>query len=213
MRSRRRIVGAALLGAALLMSAGGGSTPAADPKPDTAKAEKAVKAELKKLKGDYAQVTLIKYAPLRRALPGHVFFGVLYKQFPAGRMPPRGLKPSNVFAYGPEGKVHVFTEPRKVIQFLKDRLVAGTDDDRVKDAARSWLRLTQEFKQDGFYEFDIQDEKTKVAKTKGGKIVIAQSVVVKGGKGMISARVSFNKKGKLTDANQDSKVNPGSRPR
>jgi hypothetical protein len=218
MRSGRTTVGAALLGAALLLNAGGGRTaPADDPKPkdkpETAKAEKAVKAELEKLKGSYGTLTRIKSAALARAMPGHVFFGVLYKQFPVGRMPPMGLKPSNLFVYGPEGKVHIITDNKKLTQFFKDRVVAGTDDDRIKDATRAWLRAAEELVQDGFYRFQIQDDDTKVAKTKGGKIAIGKSVAMKGGSGFISARLSFNAKGKLTNVSQDTKVNRGPRPR
>ena len=70
---------------------------------EIAKAEKAAKERLSRLKGDAGMLQLIQDEPLGRALPRWAFFSVLFRQYPVARPAPPGLKPSNVFAVSPGG--------------------------------------------------------------------------------------------------------------
>src|SRR5262249_51023607 len=89
---------------------------------------------------------------------------------------------------------------------------AAKTDDQLKDAARAWVSLAQQFHQDGFYTFVLADEATKVSKSKMGKLATAKVKVMKGGNGVIDARLFFTEAGKFTNVSQDDKVTPGPRP-
>jgi hypothetical protein len=220
MRSTHTTLRAALLGAALL--AAGALTAAPGPAPgpakakltadEWAKAEKAVKARLEELKARFHQVTPVKDASLEKALPDYAFFAVLFRQYPIPVGTPAGLKASNVFAWGRDGKLQVFTDSAQLEKFFKEKLAAATTDDQLKDDARAWLALAQQFRQDGFYKFVLMDKATAVRKTATGKSVSAEVVVMAGGNGQLDARLDFNAAGKLTAVRETSKLRPGPRP-
>jgi hypothetical protein len=213
----RRTTGAVLLSAALLTGAGSISAGPAEEGPPRAglsgealaRAKKAVNDQLAKLKGSAARARLVRDEVLARTLPGHAFFAV---RFPAATVPPAGLTPSSVFAYSPERRVHVLTTMKQLERYFKDRLPPAREDERLKDAARAWLRVSQELYQDGFYKFVLRDEATKVLNRPGGsKIAHGRLAVMAGGTGMIDARLIFNVKGQLTGVSEDSKLTPGPR--
>jgi hypothetical protein len=205
----------ALLSAALLGCAVTAAPLPEQPKltpEEIAKAEKAAKEELAKLKGDAGMVQYIEDEPLGRALPRWAFFAVLFRQYPVARLAPPGLKSSNVFAVDPVGKVLVLTDARGLEKLFKAHLPPATTDDQLKDAARAWLRLTQQFRQDGFYKFKLMDDATKVAAAGAGKEVRSKVVVMAGGNGEIDATLSFDGTGKLARVVEGGKLRPGPRP-
>jgi hypothetical protein len=218
--STRHLCQAALLGAAVLIGSRGSHAQGSDTdKPaekggdgDLARAEKALKAHLKKIKAKDAEVNPVKYEAIQRSLPGHHFFGVLFRQHPVPRMPPKGFKPSNVCVVKPDGNLEFFTSARELEKFFKMRLPPAKTDAQYKDAVRSWLRVAQELYQDGFYKFTLMDEATSVIPIKAGKIVTGKVVVMAGGNGVLSARIIFNKAGKITKVSEDSKIVQGVRP-
>lgn len=205
----------ALLSAALLVAAG-----TAAPLPEQqqltpeeiAKAEGAAREQLAKLKGDAGTVQHIQDEPLGRALPRWAFFSVLFRQYPVARPAPPGLKPSNVFAVSPGGKALVLTDAGELEKLFKAHLPAAKADGQLKDAARAWLRLTQEFRQDGFYKFRLMDDATKVAPAGAGKEARGKVVVMAGGNGAIEATLSFDGAGKLARVAEGGKLRPGPRP-
>jgi hypothetical protein len=205
----------ALLGATLLAGA-----VAAAPRPEqkkltpeeVAKAEKAAREQLAKLKGDAGMLQHIQDEPLERALPRWAFFSVLFRQYPVARLAPPGLKSSNVFAVDPDGKVLVLTEAGELEKFFKANLPPAKADDQFKDAARAWLRLSQQFRQDGFYKFQLMDDATKVAPAGAGKEVRGKVVAMAGGNGAIEATLSFDADGKLARAVEGGQLRPGPRP-
>jgi hypothetical protein len=220
MRRLLPVCRAALLGAALLGWAAAARADDAEPPrgkftpAGLEKAEKAVKDELKKLKGPDAVVTYVKDDALRRSLPGYAFFGVRYRRFPVAQAHPPSLKASNVFVVW-EDKVEALTGMKDLESFLKVHLPPRTTEDQLKDSARAWLRVAEEFHQDGYYTFALEDEVTKVlpARKDGTRIAVGKSVVMKGGNGLMTARLVFNKPGKLTTVSEDSKIMQGVRPR
>ncbi len=205
----------ALLGSALLAGA-----VAAAPRPEqkkltpeeVAKAEKAAREQLVKLKGDAAMVQHIQDGPLERALPRWAFFAVLFRQYPVARLAPPGLKSSNVFAVDPDGKVQVLTDVRELEKFFKTNLPPAKADDQIKDAARAWLRLAQQFYQDGFYKFALMDDSTKLNPSQAGKAVSGKVVVMAGGNGKITASLNFAHTGRLLSARASAELRPGPRP-
>jgi len=179
---------------------------------EIAKAEETAREQLAKLKGDAGTLQHIQDEPLGRALPRWAFFSVLFRQYPVARPAPPGLKPSNVFAAGPGGQVLVLTDAGELEKFFKAHLPAAKTDDQLKDAARAWLRLTQQFRQDGFYKFTLMDDATKVAPAGAGKEARGKVVVMAGGNGAIDATLTFDGGGKLARVAEGGKLRPGPRP-
>jgi hypothetical protein len=215
---KARIVGTLVLSGALALAfvtAGAAPVPAEKGKQtdeDVKKAEKAVTEYLEKIKGkDAARVAHVKDEALEKTLPDHIFFAVLYPQYPVGRQPPEGLSASNVLAVDKDGKVKVIKDVKGLEELFKANVTAK-DEAKAKDAARAWLRLSQELVQDGFYKFKLMDDATKVKEEKGNKIASGTVVVMQGGSGMIEATLTFDEKGQLAKAVDDVKVKPGPRP-
>ncbi len=179
---------------------------------EIARAEKAARAKLHDLKGDAGMVQHIADGPLERALPRWAFFSVLFRQYPVARLTPPGLKASTVFAVGPDGKVQVLSDAKELERFFKAHLPAARTDDQIKDAARAWLRLAQQFHQDGFYKFALMDDSTKVRPGQEGKAVSGKVVAMAGGNGTIDATLNFAPTGKLLSAVESAKLRPGPRP-
>jgi hypothetical protein len=177
---------------------------------DIAKAEKLVKEEMARLKGENGAVTVVKDEPLARVFPRHVFITVFFRQFPVARQLPEGLSPSNIFVVAPDGKLAQVKDAKALQAFFKNNLSGLQSDDQLKDVARAWLRLTQEFHQDGFFKFVLMDDSTKVAGDKE-KTVTAKLVVMQGGNGEINATAEFED-GKLTKISDTAKIRSGPRP-
>jgi hypothetical protein len=87
----------------------------------------------------------------------------------------------------------------------------ATSAEQLKDAVRAWLMLSHHLCQDGFYTFALEEESIKVGKAPGGHTAAGQVVVKAGGKGTITATLTFNPAGKLTAVDQAVKLRPGPR--
>jgi hypothetical protein len=177
-----------------------------------ARAEKVARKKLEELKGSYGSVQFIRDASLEKVFPRHAFFFVLFRQYPVGRVPPAGLKVSNVFTVGADGKVQVLTDPRQLEKFFRAQLPAGTGDAQLKEETRAWLSLAQQFSQDGFYTFRLVEDSLKVTRVKGGKRGSGTVVAMKGGSGTLSATLTFNESGRLAEVSAITKLRPGPRP-
>jgi hypothetical protein len=173
-----------------------------------AKAEKAVKERLEKFKAVGAIVQYVKDDAVEKAFPNHYVFSVLFRQFPIARRTPEGLKPSNVFAVDGDGKVTVLTDAKELEKFSQKNLAAAKTEAQMKSVVRAWLRLAQQYHQDGFYEFKLMDDATKVDGKKASGTVVA----MKGGSGTLSATLTFNDAGKISKISEESKLRPGPRP-
>jgi hypothetical protein len=219
MGNAAKLIGGVLLGAAVLtwsgmMTAVAKPAKAKAPKVDVEKAETAVKERLAKLKGSYGTVSLLKKeTALERAFPGRAFFFVLFRQYPVGRVPPAGLKSANLFVYSADGKIQVITDTKGLEKLFKDHLPAAKTDARLKEAARAWLTLSQQLKQDGFFTFAWEDDSAKVGKGEDGKTASGKVTVMRGGSGTLGAKLTFNSSGKLKSVSEENKLRAGPRPR
>jgi len=180
---------------------------------DATKAEKTVKGQLDKYKAPAAPVKAVTSAALRRVLPEHQFFEVIFRQYPLAVAVPPPLKHSCLFAVGPDGKAKLLTDLKGVGEYVGGAIEAAKDDARIKDVARAWLRLAEVFHQDGFYTFQLVDEATKVKPDGTGKQVTARAVVMKGGNGELSAVLVFDAEGRLRSWEEKSKIQRGARPK
>jgi hypothetical protein len=183
--------------------------PSAD---DLKKAEKLVTDRLGELKADRGKVERITDEPVECAFPGHVFFSVLFVQFPIGRPIPEPLKASNIFAVSPEGKLKLLTDAKELETYFKDALEPVKTDKAAQEAALAWLRFSEQFAQDGFYTFKTVEEASKVEAVKEIRTASAKGTLTKGGNGDISVALTFDEKGKLSKVVEKIELKPGPRP-
>ena len=214
----KRLLGALSIALALCAVAIADDT---DPKPirkkpskeDIENATKAVHAYLKKIKVSNAKIEHIADDSAAQVLPEYVFFSVRFRQFPVAKKPPDALKASNVLVFGRDDQVHALTTSKELETFFKDKLPALKSKARVEEAALAWLRLSQEFIQDGFYRFQIEKDSTRVSLHKnGGWAATAKVVVMAGGNGTMLAKLSFDKTGRLDTIKEEIKIKRGPRP-
>jgi hypothetical protein len=208
-----------VFGAALVLWLSGRSAaapaPADKPGPsddDIAKAEKIVKDDLARLKGDSAAVQPIKDDAVNRSFPKYVFFGAFFRQFPVARVLPEGLSSANLYAVGPDGKAQLIKDKDGLVSFFQASIGPVKEDDAAKDAARAYVRLTEELHQDGFFKFKLEDDSTKVGQSDAGKTATARAVVMSGGNGEIAATLTFDSDGKLKTVEEKVNLKPGPRP-
>lgn len=173
-----------------------------------ARAEKAVKDYLDKLGGAGAVVQYVKDEAVESACPHDYFFTVLFRRFPVARAIPKGLKSSNLLAVDEDGKVTALTDAKELEKFCRDHLTPAKGEEARKTAIRCWLRLSQQYHQDGFYTFAIMDDTIKADDKSAGGTVVA----MKGGSGTLSARLTFDDDGKLSKVSEEAKLRPGPRP-
>lgn len=180
--------------------------------PTVKKAETTVGDYLTKIGGNRGvQIQWIDNAAVRKVFPQATFFAVRYRQFPVGFAPPEGLSSSNVFAVSSKDKVTTLTTEEQLKKYYLSQVSMpklGVDQ-QAKLAVISWLALTQELVQDGFYKFEILTEGIQVGKRNGkGRLIVAR-----GGNGEISVNVGLDVKGKPVSIGQQTKVIAGPRPR
>jgi len=118
-----------------------------------------------------------------------------------------------VFVVHPDGKIEHLTDIKELEKFFRANLLAAKNEGAAKDAAKTWLKLTETFKQDGFFKFDIPEKEVKAEDD--GKRVSGKSVVqpTGGNKGEIAVTLTFDDSGKLAKVEERSKVLAGIRPR
>jgi hypothetical protein len=202
-------IAALLVASTLTIAASDEPAPDAKPTPESiAKAEKVVKEHLDKRKGGGVSVQYIKDDAVEKVFPRYHLFAVLFRQFPVGRVPPKGLKASNLFAVDADGKVTTLTDAKELEKFFQSNLSAVKEEAQKKNAIRAWLRLTQQYRQDGFYTFGLVDDATRLE----GKTARGIVAVMKGGSGTLGATITFDDDGKLAKVSEEAKLRPGPRP-
>ena len=181
---------------------------------EIAKAQKQVEDELARLQGAAGRVQPITEEPVVTTFPKYLFFSVVLRQFPSARLIPAPLQAGNVYAVprDKDGQLHLFTDTKGLEAFFRSTLGQIQDDNTAKDVARAWLQLAPIFSQDGFYQFVLQDDSTKVTAETLGRKVSGKVMVMAGGNGEITATLAFDKAGKLTHVTQTASLRPGPRP-
>jgi hypothetical protein len=154
-------------------------------------------------------LTSLDHPALGRTFPGRLFFSVIFRQHPVARLAPEPLKSQNVFVVDKEGSVEHFTNSKDLEKFCGSLLAAVDNDEKAKDAVRAWLAVSQQFVQDGFYQFTIPDKEIAGDSHKmTGKAVVEP----KGGnKGYLAVTMTFED-GRLAKVEEENKVKPGVRP-
>jgi hypothetical protein len=209
----RRLATAGCLAALLLC--GQAAVWGQDPKEAQGKDSKAAQERLAKHLGDLAkggQIVSIGSEPLAKTFPDYQFFALRFRIYPVARVLPEGMKPSNVFAVPKDGKPEHLKDEKTLEAFFGKHGPAARGKTEAATLVRSWLSLSQEFVQDGFYKFDLRQPPE--IKEEGGKVqsVSGRAMVVTGGNGEINATLKFGADGKVEKVAETRKIREGPRP-
>src|SRR5262249_59701884 len=121
--------------------------------------------------------------------PGHQVLVASFRQWPVALVPPEPLKSRNLFIVSKMGKMEHFTDAKGLETFFKTNVPATANG---KNVVQAWLRLSQEFIQDGFYKFTISE---KIEELAGSSLSIitgtAEVVPEQGNKGYLKASLRF----------------------
>jgi len=203
----------AMLGAGL---AHAGQTNPAEAALDETQSRELLSQKLASLKGaERGQVIPLADEALGRTFAGHRFYVLRFRQYPIAVPAPDPLKTNNVFVVKPDGLVEHLPDVGRLEAFFRSTLPPVTTEALAMDAARGWLRLAQEFRQDGFLHFSIPDESVKaVSMPSGGREVTARAVVNRqgGNQGEIVASLTFDGSGKVITVSESAKIKRGIRP-
>jgi hypothetical protein len=170
------------------------------------KAKMVIADHLKEIKGEHGQIIWLDDKALAEMFPKQIFFAVRYRIYPVAVKLPEGMKPSNIFVV--EGDKFKYLKDAKALEeFFRANLGPVKNVQTGMQSVSAWLKLSQEFVQDGFYTF----ETSKMGSNSDNWYEL-RAVVMKGGNGDITAKLEFAKDGKLVSATETVKVKPGPRP-
>lgn len=164
---------------------------------------------------EHGQIIPVKDEPLTREFPGYSFYALRFRKYPVARIPPEPLKANNLFVVKPNGSVEHIQDTEMLKNFFRLTLRPVKTESRARDAAKGWLRLAQEFYQDGFFQFSIAEDSIRVAAIKDGGIEVSGKAVVNqqgGNTGEIVASLTFDSAGALTNVSESAQIRRGIRP-
>jgi hypothetical protein len=146
-----------------------------------------------------------------RTFPNFSFFGVIFPQYPVARLCPgqQGLECSNIFFVQDEA-VGFVPNISELKTFFSQQLFPIQSEDAANDAGRSWLRFSDELKQDLFFVFS--SPAVEYTPTADGATVAGQVVVTAGGRGEIDMTMILDASGTFVGVWETSTVLPGVRP-
>ncbi|HET8549883.1 MAG TPA: hypothetical protein VFL57_17860 [Bryobacteraceae bacterium] len=146
-----------------------------------------------------------------RSFSGFSFFGVIFRQHPVAVLCPQNqdLKCSNVF-FVKDGRVDFVSTIPDLKFFFMAELNPAPSEEAAADAARTWLRLSEELKQDLFYTFSAPE--ISFMPREDAIKVRARASVTAGGEGQIDVLITFGAAGSLLQIYEKSALRPGIRP-
>ncbi len=148
---------------------------------------------------------------VRRTFPQFSFFGVIFPQYPVAVLCPQAqdLKCSNVF-FVKNGQVDFVAAIPELKFFFAAELGQVPSEDAATDAASTWLRFSEELKQDLFYTFSPPSifymPREDITRVQGRAAVIA------GGEGHIDIVMALGPAGGLVHIYEKSALRAGVRP-
>jgi hypothetical protein len=151
---------------------------------------------------------------LQKLFPTYLFYTVIYRQYPVGRVPPNPLKVRNVFIVGPDKELKHVTDVKGLLIFFRSTLAPVKQDKEIEEVVHAWLSLGVTFYQDGFFRFSIPKDGATVTKEDKGKKAAGKAEVVKqgGNSGDVQVTMHFNAEGKLATVDQVANLRAGIRP-
>src|SRR5262245_24347623 len=149
----RRVAVAACLAGLVL----GGAARAQD-KTEVPKDMQEAAAKLKEHLGKLAQngeLVPLTAEPLAKTFPDYRFLALRFRIYPVARAMPEGMKPSNLFAVPKQGKPEAIKDAQGLEKFFREHAPAADSEATASALVRSWLSLSPEFFQDGFYKLEV----------------------------------------------------------
>src|SRR6185295_18445144 len=127
---------------------------------------------------------------VRQALPSTLFYVLQYRQYPVAQVLPEPLTYNNLVAVMPDGKVVVLADINALETLFRSSLAPVKGKAEAATAMKAWLRLTQEFNQDGFLEFSIPDNAVEIRADRSGISASGKDIVapVSGNSGEIKVQ-------------------------
>ena len=177
------------------------------------------KADDQQLVMDYLQNRGLSNAVVRpvtddfvgRAFPGFSFFGVIFRQYPVAVQCPQtlDLKCANLF-FVQDGQVDFVSVIDDLKFFFAANLGPAPSQDVATDAASTWLRFSEELKQDFFYTFSPAN--VSYTPRDDVTVVRAHASVAAGGDGNIDVVMTLGAAGSVLNILEKSALRPGIRP-
>jgi hypothetical protein len=159
--------------------------------------------------------SLIESAWLKIQLQAHLhdfsFIGVIFRQYPVAVQCPQttDLKCANLF-FVRNSQVDFVSTIEDLKFFFAVNLGPAPTQDTATDVADTWLRFSEELKQDLFYTFSLPEvsymPRTDLA------LVRAHASVAAGGDGNIDVLITLGPAGSLVNILEKGAVRPGIRP-
>jgi hypothetical protein len=146
-----------------------------------------------------------------RTFPNFSFFGVIFRQYPVALACPRtqDLKCSNVF-FVKDGGVDFVSNIEDLKFFFATQLGPAPSQDAANDAAATWVRLSEELKQDLFYTFSAPE--ISYVSRDDVTVLRGRAAVVAGGDGNIDILMTLGSAGSFVSIYEKSALRPGVRP-
>ena len=153
-------------------------------------------------------------APVLQTFPLDHFYVLRYPRYPVAQALPEDTTYNNLLVVHSDSKVERLADARALENLFRSRLIRITTGRLALKAVTAWLRLTQEFHQDGFFEFQKPFVKLDSLPTSRGIIASGRTAVIEtgGNSGEISVILRFDRRGKLVSAVETANVISGRRP-
>ena len=148
---------------------------------------------------------------VHRTFPNFNFFGVVFRQYPVAVLCPQtqDLKCSNVF-YVKDGQIDFAPTIQDLEFFFATELGPVPTKEAATDAASTWLRFSEELKQDLFYTFSAPEisylPRKDITSARG------HAAVTGGGKGHIEMLMTLGAAGGFVRIYERAALQPGVRP-
>src|SRR5215831_3938871 len=146
-----------------------------------------------------------------RTFPGFSFFGVIFRQYPVAVLCPQtqDLKCSNIF-FIKNGTIDFASNIPDLKFFFAAELGPASSKEAATDAASTWLRFSEELKQDLFYSFSAPE--ISYMPREDVTVVRGNVAVMAGGEGKIDLLMTLGTAGSLLNISEKSALRPGVRP-
>ncbi|MCS6865251.1 MAG: hypothetical protein RMJ56_16500 [Gemmataceae bacterium] len=146
--------------------------------------------------------------------PDYALFSHIFPLYPVARPAPEPLKSTNIIAI-PKAKGQkpiLITDTKELEKFFQQHARSVKKATEADEATTAWLRAVAELHQDGYFQFTIQSQGTKV---EGVKMISTGEARVDPrnmDKGQITAQLTFQE-GRLMTVETKVNISAGIRPR
>ena len=166
------------------------------------KGREAINNFLSRIQGaQTGQIISIDDGAVVQAFPFDRFYVLSYRRYPVAPALPESLAYNNLLVVHADEKVEFIRDPSALEAFFRSQLRPVTAELQARHSVKAWLRLSQEFQQDGFFQFSTPESGLLVVTERGvmrasGKAEVGSDY---GNSGEIFISLSFNPAGRLTD--------------